>query len=167
MTILTSSSFWRRPESSSRKDSGPWIKSRVTIMIMLTAVLLASPAHAQKRVPETQTEIKLSFAPLVRTAAPAVVNIFTRKTVTTRSFSPLFDDPFFRRFFGDQFRSGKRSKKKFRTPLVPASSSRQMAQSSPIITSLRAPMKLRSYCPTAGNLMLKLSAVMGARIWPC
>ncbi|MFP6710369.1 MAG: Do family serine endopeptidase [Rhodospirillales bacterium] len=86
-------------------------------MIMLTAVLLASPAHAQKRVPETQTEIKLSFAPLVRTAAPAVVNIFTRKTVTTRSFSPLFDDPFFRRFFGDQFRSGKRSRKKVQNSL--------------------------------------------------
>jgi len=86
-------------------------------MIMLTAVLLASPAHAHKRVPETQTEIKLSFAPLVRTAAPAVVNIFTRKTVTTRSFSPLFDDPFFRRFFGDQFRSGKRSRKKVQNSL--------------------------------------------------
>jgi serine protease Do len=86
-------------------------------MFMLTAVLLASPAHAHKRVPETQTEIKLSFAPLVRTAAPAVVNIFTRKTVTTRSFSPLFDDPFFRRFFGDQFRSGKRSRKKVQNSL--------------------------------------------------
>jgi len=44
----------------------------------------------------------LSFAPLVRQASPAVVNVFTRKAVRSRGpASPLFNDPFFRRFFGD------------------------------------------------------------------
>ena len=44
----------------------------------------------------------LSFAPLVKSAAPAVVNIYTRRVVRSRSTTP-FNDPFFRRFFGDQF----------------------------------------------------------------
>lgn len=53
---------------------------------------------AQDRVaPTSRAEVQLSFAPLVKKAAPAVVNVFTRKTVAPRQFS-LFDDPFFRRF---------------------------------------------------------------------
>ncbi|MCC6208037.1 MAG: Do family serine endopeptidase [Gammaproteobacteria bacterium] len=40
----------------------------------------------------------VSYAGAVSKAAPAVVNIHTTKTVT-RQFSPLLDDPFFRRFF--------------------------------------------------------------------
>lgn len=43
----------------------------------------------------------VSYAEAVEIAAPAVVNIHTRKTVVQSS--PLFDDPFFRRFFGEQF----------------------------------------------------------------
>jgi len=43
-----------------------------------------------------------SFSPLVKLAAPAVVNVFTRKVVRERASSPLMNDPFFRRFFGDQ-----------------------------------------------------------------
>jgi serine protease DegS len=43
----------------------------------------------------------VSYAAAVEIAAPAVVNIHSRKTVVQSS--PLFDDPFFRRFFGEQF----------------------------------------------------------------
>lgn len=42
----------------------------------------------------------VSYADAVGQAAPAVVNIFTTKVVEQR-INPLFDDPFFRRFFGD------------------------------------------------------------------
>lgn len=42
----------------------------------------------------------VSYAEAVDIAAPAVVNIHSRKTVIQSS--PLLDDPFFRRFFGDQ-----------------------------------------------------------------
>jgi Do/DeqQ family serine protease len=72
-------------------------------------VLAAGPAaaQAQKRLPEGRAEIQMSFAPLVKKSAPAVVNIFTRKIVAQRQFSPLFDDPFFRRFFGEGFGSGR------------------------------------------------------------
>jgi serine protease DegS len=43
----------------------------------------------------------VSYADAVTVSAPAVVNINTRKTVIQQR-SPLFDDPFFRRFFGEQ-----------------------------------------------------------------
>lgn len=44
----------------------------------------------------------VSYADAVAIAAPAVVNIHTHKTVVQQR-SPLLNDPFFRRFFGDQF----------------------------------------------------------------
>lgn len=63
----------------------------------------AGPAEAQKRVaPTSRTAIQQSFAPIVRKASPAVVNVYVRKRV--RAFrSPFANDPFFRRFFGDRF----------------------------------------------------------------
>ncbi len=69
-------------------------------------ILLAAPvldAQAQQRVvPESQAAIKQSFAPVVKQAAPAVVNVYVRHRVT-QTVSPFFDDPFFRRFFGERF----------------------------------------------------------------
>ena len=75
--------------------------------VFVTAIFAAffafgETAFADKRVPESRGEAALSFAPLVKRTAPAVVNIYTRKVVRTRAVSPLFNDPFFRRFFGDQ-----------------------------------------------------------------
>ncbi len=65
--------------------------------------VLAAPACAQtKTIPDSAAEIRLTFAPLVKRVAPAVVNIFAKRTVRG-TVSPLFNDPFFRRFFGDQF----------------------------------------------------------------
>jgi len=44
---------------------------------------------------------RTSFAPVVKRVAPSVVTVYSTKSVkeSTRS-SPLFEDPFFRRFFG-------------------------------------------------------------------
>jgi Do/DeqQ family serine protease len=62
-------------------------------------------ANAQDRqVPQSRSQVQLSFAPVVENVAPAVVNIYTQKIVTARQFAPLFNDPFFRRFFGDMQR---------------------------------------------------------------
>lgn len=63
--------------------------------------LLACPAFAQteKVTPTDQTTVQLSFAPLVKKVAPAVVNIYTSRTVTRRYSHPFMDDPFFRQFF--------------------------------------------------------------------
>lgn len=53
--------------------------------------------------PSSHAEAMLSFAPVVKKAAPAVVNIYTRRKVQVReSISPFMNDPFFRQFFGDQ-----------------------------------------------------------------
>lgn len=59
----------------------------------------------QRVVPRTMSEITLSFAPVVKQTAPAVVNIYTRKVVQRRA-SPFAGDPFFERFFQDMFPGG-------------------------------------------------------------
>lgn len=56
-------------------------------------------AQAPARVPASAGEVKLSFAPVVARTAPAVVNVYAQKAVPQRA-NPIFDDPFFRRFFG-------------------------------------------------------------------
>ena len=61
---------------------------------------------AEKQVPLTKAEIQLSFSSLVKKSAPAVVNIYARKVIRQRQSLPLFNDPFFRRFFGEEFGFG-------------------------------------------------------------
>ncbi|WP_034492083.1 DegQ family serine endoprotease [Afifella pfennigii] len=63
----------------------------------------SNPAVAQE-VPQSRAEIGLSFAPVVKRAAPAVVNVYAKQIVRSRP-SPFADDPFFRHFFGDGFGS--------------------------------------------------------------
>ncbi len=87
------------------------------VILMALFILGTSSSDAQKRLPQSQADIHLSFAPMVKKAAPAVVNVFTRKTVTTRSLSPLFGDPFFKRFFGNNFGQGPRSRRKVQNSL--------------------------------------------------
>ncbi|MEM7567388.1 MAG: trypsin-like peptidase domain-containing protein, partial [Pseudomonadota bacterium] len=55
----------------------------------------------RRDVPEDMNEVRLSFAPVAREAAPAVVNVYASRTVQARRRSPMMSDPFFRRFFGD------------------------------------------------------------------
>jgi Do/DeqQ family serine protease len=73
--------------------------------LIALALVQTTPAVAEvaKRAPNSKGEITLSFAPVVKRVAPAVVNIYTKRVVQARIRSPLFDDPFFRRFFGHDF----------------------------------------------------------------
>src|SRR4029078_12324095 len=74
-------------------------------MVILFAVLagFCAPALGQERVvPESQVAVKQSFAPVVKKAAPAVVNVYVQHRVE-QTASPFLDDPFFRQFFGDSF----------------------------------------------------------------
>ncbi|QYK42538.1 MAG: trypsin-like peptidase domain-containing protein [Paracoccaceae bacterium] len=73
---------------------------------VLAAVLLALPLAAET-VPATRAEVQLTFAPLVRAAAPAVVNIYATRIVADR-VNPFAADPFFRDFFGDLGRAQPR-----------------------------------------------------------
>ena len=66
-------------------------------LVILTTAPPAASAQ-ERRVPTSPGEVRLSYAPVVQRAAPAVVNVYAAKTVAVRN--PLFDDPFFRRFFG-------------------------------------------------------------------
>lgn len=70
-----------------------------------------------KTVPPSRAAIELSFAPVVRDVAPAVVNIFSKRMVRERRRSPLFDDPFFRRFFGDRFGAPERPRERMNSSL--------------------------------------------------
>ncbi|MBT3305229.1 MAG: Do family serine endopeptidase, partial [Alphaproteobacteria bacterium] len=64
-------------------------------------------AAEPKTLPKTRNEVQLSYAPLVKKTAPAVVNIYARKIVRERGRQFLFNDPFFRRFFGEDFGQGR------------------------------------------------------------
>ncbi|MCZ2328145.1 DegQ family serine endoprotease [Bartonella sp. F02] len=57
-----------------------------------------SLCYADSRIPQTQSEIAFSFAPLVKKTVPSVVNIYADRKV--RAHSPFEDDPFFELFFG-------------------------------------------------------------------
>jgi serine protease Do len=52
-----------------------------------------------RQVPQTKAETQLSFAPVVKQVAPAVVNVYAT-TVTQQSTSPFANDPFFGQLFG-------------------------------------------------------------------
>lgn len=56
-----------------------------------------APEESSKRAPFSSEEIELSFAPLVKETAPAVVNVYASTHVRVRS--PFAGDPFFERFF--------------------------------------------------------------------
>ncbi|MGE4219148.1 MAG: DegQ family serine endoprotease [Alphaproteobacteria bacterium] len=85
-----------------------WMASGI-VAVALAAALPAAPAAAQRSVPQDRGEITLSFAPIVKRVAPAVVNIYAKKVVAERSASPFANDPLFRRFFGDGFPPGGQS----------------------------------------------------------
>ncbi|MEX0339568.1 MAG: trypsin-like peptidase domain-containing protein, partial [Arenibacterium sp.] len=70
------------------------------LFVALCLLLCAPAAWAETRVPQSQAEIALGFAPLVKRAAPAVVNIYARRVVEQRA-SPFAGDPFFEQFFRD------------------------------------------------------------------
>ncbi|MCF6293748.1 MAG: trypsin-like peptidase domain-containing protein, partial [Robiginitomaculum sp.] len=71
--------------------------------------LLSLPVAAQdlRVVPEHQAQVQLSYAPLVKSAAPAVVNVFSKRTVKTNNAfrgSSMFERMFGRGYFGPQER---------------------------------------------------------------
>ncbi|PKR91168.1 serine protease [Pleomorphomonas diazotrophica] len=74
--------------------------SRLILAFGLVAGASLGAAVAEERaVPASQAQVKLSFAPVAKVAGPAVVNVYSSKTIKVAS-SPLMDDPFFRQFFG-------------------------------------------------------------------
>jgi serine protease Do len=67
------------------KDAGPAIKVDTTAL-------------------ERSPQLGTSFAPVVKKAAPSVVNIYSTHIIHMRPFrNPFYDNPMFRQFFGDHF----------------------------------------------------------------
>ncbi|MBS0275451.1 MAG: Do family serine endopeptidase [Proteobacteria bacterium] len=66
------------------------------------AIAAAAPKAAPALpaiVPQSTTQMQLSFAPIVKKVSPAVVNVYAR-SVVQQQMNPMFADPMFQRFFG-------------------------------------------------------------------
>lgn len=57
------------------------------------------PVAESREVPATRTEMQLSFAPVVKSVTPSVVNVYAT-TISQQATSPFLSDPFFQQFFG-------------------------------------------------------------------
>ena len=84
-------------------------RTALPFVALMLALPVSASAQTAKTVPQSQMEMQLSFAPLVKQTAGAVVNVYAEKTV--RRQSPFAGDPFFEEFFGQQMpnRSEKQS----------------------------------------------------------
>jgi len=80
------------------------------IRIFITFLVLLFPLQSFAKeavVPQNDAQIKLSFAPLVKKVAPAVVNIYTKRNVMAGFKNPFMDDPFFGMFFNKDMFGGQ------------------------------------------------------------
>jgi len=80
------------------------------LALLSLSICLGRPAVAEPLVqlaqaaPGSRAELAFSYAPVVKQASPAVVNIYTATRGSRQAArSPFADDPFFRRFFGEDF----------------------------------------------------------------
>ncbi|MBS0276487.1 MAG: Do family serine endopeptidase [Proteobacteria bacterium] len=71
----------------------------IAAVISLPSVALAAGGTPKEVIPQSMMQMQLSFAPVVKKVAPAVVNVYAR-TVVQQQVNPLFADPMFQRFFG-------------------------------------------------------------------
>ncbi len=70
-------------------------------LLIMVGALIAGPLMAEMQVPQSRAQIQMGFVPLVRQAAPAVVNIYAKRIVAARR-SPFQDDPIFQHLFRDR-----------------------------------------------------------------
>ena len=73
----------------------------IRTLLVFVLAMASSLVIAQSQVPTSQSQIALSFAPLVKETAPAVVNIYAKRVTQTVRRNPFMDDPFFERFFNN------------------------------------------------------------------
>ncbi|MGH1418826.1 MAG: Do family serine endopeptidase [Hyphomicrobiaceae bacterium] len=101
-------------DQSGRKKSVPRAHLLRTAILWIVAALLAGGTivlvmtesgrteQPSRAVPQSREAVQYSFAPVVRRAAPAVVNVYVSSRVKTFA-SPFARHPFFRRFFGREY----------------------------------------------------------------
>ncbi|RFC62354.1 DegQ family serine endoprotease [Fulvimarina endophytica] len=94
---------WGSDESADGRADGPAPVPAAPVTPEPSARAEPASPSAREQVPATSAEITLTFAPLVRETAPAVVNVYAARAVPQR-LSPFAGDPFFEQFFGRQAR---------------------------------------------------------------
>jgi serine protease Do len=90
-----------------------WIAGTALVLALFLGGLTGSIVHSSNEQPaftvaqdtRTQMVFDQGFSPVVKSASPAVVNISTSRTIKAPEAGPdsPLNDPFFRRFFGDDF----------------------------------------------------------------
>jgi Do/DeqQ family serine protease len=76
------------------------------LVVLVFLVLTSAVVRAESAVPQSRAEVQLSFAPIVKRTAPAVVNVYAKR-IEKQQDTGLLSDPFFRRFFGEDGNFGR------------------------------------------------------------
>ncbi len=79
---------------------------RLFVILALAMFLTSEVVVAEGTVPASNTQVMLSFAPVVKSTAPAVVNVYS-SSKTVQLDQGVLNDPFFRQFFGDNGNFGR------------------------------------------------------------
>ena len=86
-----------RQEAAAKEGEG--LTDVLTELLNGTGRPRTRPPGRTSALPFGRAEIQLSFAPLVKQTAPAVVNVYASQQARRRA-SPFAGDPFFEQFFG-------------------------------------------------------------------
>jgi Do/DeqQ family serine protease len=70
----------------------------IAAALCLSSAAMPAALAQQRQVPASAGQLELSFAPVVKRVAPAVVNVYAARIVPNNN--PFLADPFFRQFFG-------------------------------------------------------------------
>src|SRR6476619_7433281 len=95
-----------------------WVAATALALSLIIGGVTGTAVHSSTEetkytvAPETRNQVifERGFSPVVRSAAPAVVNISSSRVVNTSQSEEQLNDPFLKRFFGEDFRQ------QFRTP---------------------------------------------------
>ncbi|MDQ6434906.1 Do family serine endopeptidase [Mesorhizobium sp. LHD-90] len=96
--LLVAAPAWTQDKPAPDKPAEPGLKDVLSDLLERMEEPPPPPAPPGRRLPFGRAEIQLSFAPLVKETAPAVVNVYASQQARARS--PFEGDPFFERFFG-------------------------------------------------------------------
>ena len=72
--------------------------SAISVAVLVFAAVAPNAGAQERQVPSSASQLQLSFAPVVKRVAPAVVNVYATHVVENNN--PFLADPFFRQFFG-------------------------------------------------------------------
>lgn len=80
----------------------PYVWKRISAAVFAALLVSAGAQPAPqdevaRTVPQSREQVQLSFSPVVKKVSPAVVNIYTSRTVQVQN--PFMNDPLFRHFF--------------------------------------------------------------------